>query len=141
MKITRRNACLFLPLLGCRSAWSSETHSLASSMQKFEELPVSREESGAFRSILEGKTHTGDHLEVHETVLEPNAAPHPAHRHEGEELFLISSGMLEFTIAGKSARLGAGSAAFVAANEEHGVRNVGSTPAQYFVVTLGKKAD
>ena len=130
---------MFLPLLGWRSAWGSEKSSLTSSMQKFEELPVSREETAAFRSILEGKTHTGDYLEVHETVLEPNAGPHPPHRHEGEELFLISSGMLEFTIGGKSARLGAGSAAFVASNEEHGVRNVGSTPAQYFVVTLGKK--
>lgn len=141
MEITRRNACLLLPLLGCRSAWSSASDSLSSSMKKFEELPVSREESAAFRNILEGKTHTGDYLEVHETVLEPSAAPHPAHRHVGEELFLISSGTLEFTIGGKSTRLGAGSAAFVASNEEHGLKNVGSTPAQYFVVTLGAKAE
>jgi quercetin dioxygenase-like cupin family protein len=66
--------------------------------------------------------------------------PHPAHYHVGEELFLISSGTLEVTIAGKKTVLGPGSAFFVASNVEHGLRNVSATPAQYFAVTLGQKA-
>jgi len=84
--------------------------------------------------------HTGDYLEAHETVLEPAAMPHPPHRHVAEELFLISKGTLEVTISGKRARLGPGSAFFIASNEEHSIRNVGSTPAQYFGITLGEKA-
>jgi mannose-6-phosphate isomerase-like protein (cupin superfamily) len=36
--------------------------------------------------------------------------------------------------------LGPGSVVFVASNEEHGIRNAGSTPAQYFVIALGKDA-
>jgi len=43
-------------------------------------------------------------------------------------------------VAGKSTRLGPGSAFFVASNEEHGIRNIGLTPAQYFVIELGQKA-
>jgi mannose-6-phosphate isomerase-like protein (cupin superfamily) len=42
------------------------------------------------------------------------------------------------TIAGRSSRLGPGSVAFVASNEEHGIRNAGSAHAQYFVLALGK---
>jgi mannose-6-phosphate isomerase-like protein (cupin superfamily) len=140
MDVTRRKACLLVPLLGSISAWSSASNSLPTSMQPFESLPVAKEGPATYRDILEGNTHTGDYLEVHETVLEPNASPHPPHRHAGEELFLVSSGTLEVTISGKSVRLGPGSAAFVASNEEHSLRNVGSVPAQYFVVTVGSKA-
>ena len=141
MTITRRNACLLLPVLGSLREWSSSEPSLPTTVQPFESLHAEKEGQATFRSILEGRTHTGDYLEVHETVLEPNAAPHPPHRHVGEEMFLIISGTVEITISGKSARLGAGSAAFVASNEEHGLHNAGAGPAQYFVVTLGSKAE
>jgi mannose-6-phosphate isomerase-like protein (cupin superfamily) len=140
MNITRRNACLLLPILGSLKAWSASETSLPTSVQPFENLRAEKEGQATFRSILEGHTHTGDYLEVHETVLEPNAAPHPPHRHVGEEMFLIMSGTVEITISGKGARLGPGSAAFVASNEEHGLHNAGSGPAQYFVITLGSKA-
>jgi mannose-6-phosphate isomerase-like protein (cupin superfamily) len=140
MDVTRRKACLLVPLLGSISAGGSSSNPLPSTMQPFESLPVAKEGQATYRDILEGNTHTGDYLEVHETVLEPNAAPHPPHRHAGEELFLVSSGALEVSISGKSVRLGPGSAAFVASNEEHSLRNVGSVPAQYFVVTVGSKA-
>ena len=140
LELNRRNACLSLLLLSRASAWASELPALASKAYRFDDLSVSKEEHVAYRDILEGRTHTGDYLEVHETVLEPDARPHPPHRHVGEELFLISSGTLEVTIGGKSTRLGPGSALFVASNEEHGIYNVGNKAAQYFVITLGQKA-
>ena len=140
MHITRRQACLLMPLLGAGTAWSSSPDSLPSSMQPFETLSGKKEGQATYRGILEGKTDTGDYLEVHETVLDPNAEPHPPHRHAGEELFLIVSGTMEFHLNGKRARLGPGSAVFVASNQEHGLRNVGTTPMQYFVITLGEKA-
>jgi mannose-6-phosphate isomerase-like protein (cupin superfamily) len=140
MELTRRNACLSLALLSRISAWAAELPSLKSKAYRFEDLPVEKEERVAYRGILEGRTHTGDYLEAHETVLQPDATPHPSHHHVGEELFLISSGMLEVTIAGKASKLGPGSAFFIASNEEHSIRNVGTTPAQYFGITLGEKA-
>ena len=140
MNLTRRKAFLSLALLSRAAAWASQLPSLTSKAYRFEDLPVQKEKGATYRDILEGRTHTGDYLEAHETVLEPNAMPHPAHRHVGEELFVISSGTLEVTIQGKTTRLGPGSAFFVASNEEHGLRNVGRTPAQYFGITLGQKA-
>ena len=141
MNLTRRNACLLLPMLGSLKAWSSSEATLPNTVRTFEELHAQKDAGATFRAILEGHTHTGDYLEVHETVLEPGAGPHPPHHHVGEEMFLVSSGTVEITINGKATRLGPGSAAFVASNEEHGLRNAGTGPAQYFVVTLGAKAE
>ena len=140
MNLTRRKACLSLVLLGKASAWASEVTSLQSKAYSFEDLPINKDVGATYRDILRGSTHTGDSLEVHETVLEPNAMPHPPHHHVHEELFVLSTGTLEVTISGKSTKLSPGSAAFVASNEEHGIRNIGATPAQYFVIALGRDA-
>ena len=140
MELTRRKACLSVLLLSRTMARASQLASLTSKTYRFEDLPVNKEKQVTYRDILEGHTRTGDYLEAHETVLEPNAMPHPPHRHVGEELFLISKGTLEVTIAGKRTQLGPGSAFFIASNEEHSIRNVGSAPAQYFGITLGQEA-
>lgn len=140
MELTRRKAFFVMLLLGRVSAWAAQRASLISKTYRFEDLPVEKESQVAYRAILEGRTHTGDYLEAHETVLEPNVAPHPPHHHVGEELFLISTGTLEVTISGKRTQLGPGSAFFVASNEEHHIRNVSSAPAQYFGVTVGQAA-
>lgn len=89
------------------------------------------------RQIVNGMTHAGAHIEVHESTLAPGAIPHPPHHHVNEELILLSKGTIEMTIAGKTTRLTPGSAAFVHSGEEHGMRNIGSVQAQYFVVAIG----
>jgi quercetin dioxygenase-like cupin family protein len=52
-------------------------------------------------------------------------------------MIFIREGTLEVTIVGKIQKLGPGSVAYVASNEEHGWKNVGDTPAHYFVLALG----
>src|SRR6266508_1085131 len=106
MKLTRRKAFLSIALLSRMTAWSAQLPSLKSKAYRFEDLPVDKQKEATYRDILEGRTRTGDYLEAHETVLEPNAMPHPAHRHVGEELFVISSGTLEVTIEGTTTKLG-----------------------------------
>ena len=87
--------------------------------------------------MLKAPTHTGFLLDLHESELAAGDAPHAPHRHVHEELLLIREGLLEITITGKSTRLGPGSAAYLASNQEHGWRNVGTTTARYFVLALG----
>ena len=137
MNHTRRNVCRLLPALMASLGIAREKTPLPSSALRFEELPVRKDGGNSFRAILEGTTHGGFPLEVHETDLAPGGMPHPPHRHVHEEMFLIREGTVEITIAGRSSRLGPGSAAFVASNEEHGIRNAGTTHAQYFVIALG----
>jgi mannose-6-phosphate isomerase-like protein (cupin superfamily) len=110
---------------------------IPSKVFRFEDLPVKLGEGYAVRHILQGKTHSGYGIEMHASDLAPDAMPHPSHHHAHEEIFLVREGTVELTIAGRTSRLGPGSAAYVASNEEHGIRNVGSTHAQYFVIALG----
>jgi mannose-6-phosphate isomerase-like protein (cupin superfamily) len=57
------------------------------------------------------------------------------------EMWLIREGTVDLTVNGTSYRLGPGSVGFVHSNDEHGIRNAGSTPASYFVVAMGPGAD
>jgi quercetin dioxygenase-like cupin family protein len=86
--------------------------------------------------MLDGRTHTGYRIELHQSELAPGLAPHPPHSHVHEEMILVWQGTVEVTISGRSTTLGPGSAAYIASNEEHGWRNVGTTQASYFVMTL-----
>ncbi len=137
MDCTRRDLCLVLPGLLASTSYAAASDSLPSRAFRFEDLPVNTEGANGFRAILEGKTHSSFPIEVHESALAPGGMTHPPHRHLHEEMFLIREGALDVTIEGKTTRLGPGSAAFVASNDEHGIRNVGTTHAQYFVLALG----
>lgn len=137
MTCSRRELCLWLPALVASKGLASERASLASKTFRFEDLPVHASGENRIRPILEGATHEGCGLEAHETDLAPGGMPHPSHRHRQEEMFLIREGTVEVTIAGRSTRLGPGGVAFIASNEEHGIRNAGSTHAEYFVLALG----
>jgi mannose-6-phosphate isomerase-like protein (cupin superfamily) len=137
MKHSRRELWMALPALLVTGKLAGQRSNLPSEVYHFEDLPAHGEGGNSFRSILNGVAHSGCRMEVHESDLAPGAMPHPPHRHVHEEMFLIREGTLEITIGGRAARVGPGSAAFVASNEEHGIRNVGATHAQYFVLALG----
>jgi quercetin dioxygenase-like cupin family protein len=138
MMLSRRDCCLVLSALAPALGMGAEETSLPSKAARFEDLPARKEGGNEFRPVLEGQTHAGCPLEVHETRLAPGSMPHPAHHHVHEEMFLVREGTIEATINGKSTRLGPGSVAFMASNDEHGIRNVGTTAAQYFVIAIGK---
>ena len=110
---------------------------IASFAKPFEALAAHKNGANVSRAILDGTTHSNDHLEVHETTLAPGNEPHPPHQHAHEELFLMAKGQLSVTISGKTTVIDPGGAAFVHSGELHGVRNTGTSPAQYFVVAIG----
>jgi quercetin dioxygenase-like cupin family protein len=137
MDQARRELCLLLPALVALKAGGSDTTVLPSKVYSFESLPIHASEQNAFRPVLEGKTHEGFRVALHESNLAPGAMPHPPHRHAHVEVFLIREGSLQVTISGQSSSLGPGSVAYVASNEEHGIRNTGNSHAEYFVLELG----
>jgi quercetin dioxygenase-like cupin family protein len=137
MDYSRRELCALLPALLAARAHAADDAVLRSKVYTFESLPAKVEEGNTFRPILEGVTHEGYRVELHETDLAPGTMPHPAHHHPHEEIFLIREGTLVVTINGQASNLGPGSVAYIASNQEHGIRNVGSTHAQYFVFALG----
>jgi mannose-6-phosphate isomerase-like protein (cupin superfamily) len=155
MSMTRRDVLQTLPVASASllaafsalaaaedaSAQAKELPMLPSKAWTFEELKVEKSPNGAeFRPILMGKLANGEVLEVHETMLPPGGMPHPAHHHVHSEMWLVREGTVEFNVMGKKKNIGPGGLAFVASNEEHGVTNVGKTPAKYFVVAVGPDA-
>lgn len=137
MDRTRRALMQSLPFLTAIPALAAEGPALDSFIKPYDQLPVKQNGANQSRPILDGLTHSGYHIEVHATTLAAGSEPHPPHRHEHEELFLVREGTLTVTIAGKTGQIGPGGAAFVHSNELHGVHNPGPEPAQYFVVALG----
>ena len=134
---SRRKLALLLPALAAAQA-NPAGDLLPSRTYRFEDLPVRTSGRNRSRAVLNGKTRSGFAVQLHQTELAPGEMPHAAHRHLHEEAIFLREGTLEVTISGQSSRLGPGSVAFVASNEEHGWRNVGTTPAHYFVLALGR---
>ena len=145
MSLTRRELCLLFPssllpaLLGAQDQ-EKQREPLPSAMYSFDKLSVHSSGSAEIRSVLKGKLATGESLEVHETTLAPGGTPHPPHRHLHSEMWLIREGAVELTVNGTDTRLGPGSVGFVRSNDEHGIKNVGTTSATYFVVAVGPGA-
>jgi len=106
-------------------------------MYPFDKLTPHKSNTAEIRGVLKGHLATSESLEVHETTLPPGAMPHPPHRHLHSEMWLIREGTVELTVEGKSTRIGPGSVGFVRSNDEHGIKNIGSVPATYFVVAVG----
>ena len=145
MPVTRRDLCSMLPAMLIPAILPSEAsaaqdESMPSAVFPFEKLPVRTPNGAQIRDVLKGKLATGESLEVHETTLPPGGMPHPAHHHVHSEMWLIREGTVELTINGTSHRFGPGSVGFVHSNDEHGIKNVGTTPTTYFVVAVGPGA-
>ena len=145
MSLSRRQLCrmlpaAMLPVIAIAEDLSAQDASLPSATWTFDQLPVEATKDGQFRAVLKGKLATGESLETHETTLPPGGMPHPAHHHVHSEMWLIREGTVELTINGATHRLGPGGVGFVRSNDEHGIKNVGTTPATYFVVAVGPGA-
>jgi len=146
MCLTRREMCLSLPAALLASwvqaeAQNEHQDSLPSAIYPFDKLPIRTAHGAEIRGVLKGKLTTGESLEVHETTLPPGATPHALHHHVHSEMWLMREGTLELTVNGATYRLGPGSVGFVRSNDEHGIKNAGTTPATYFVVAIGPGAD
>ena len=137
MNYTRRDLSKALALLAAAKA-PAQAAVLPSKTWRYEDLPVKENGENRQRAVFNGETHTGFPVEMHETELAPGKAPHPPHSHPHEEMIVIREGTMEVTISGKTSQLGPGSVAWVASNEHHGWRNVGTTRARYTVMALGR---
>ena len=88
---------------------------------------------GESRGVFDAPTPTLAEFECHITTLNPGESPHPPHRHPEEELMVIKEGTLEALQGDKTNIVTAGGIIFEASNELHGLRNIGTNRATYFV--------
>ena len=157
MEINRRDACVAMAAFaslgslmakaqevetssraqaGASSSGPSEDLAI-SRVFRFDEMPVKPSSNGGWaRAVLHGTLPTGEYVEVHETMLPAGQMPHPPHKHRNTEFVLIRQGKLEFLNEGKPEPVGVGDVVYTASNRMHGMKNVGDTPALYFVVSV-----
>jgi len=133
-------AVLIPAIVPAEAIAEQDKSAMPSAMFPLDKMPVRTPNNAQIRDVLKGKLATGESLEVHQTTLLPGGAPHPPHRHPHSEMWLIREGTVEITVNGTSYRLGPGSVGFVESNDEHGIKNVGTTSATYFVVAVGPGA-
>lgn len=136
MRVTRRDltvagvtAVATLALLSARAA-TPAMDSVALTWESFTETPT---RTGSVRRVFQAPTATLDELESHITTLDPGLSSHEPHRHPDEEIIIIKEGTVESLVNGERRRLGPGGVIFQASNQLHAIRNVGDTPATYFV--------
>ena len=88
---------------------------------------------GERRAVFDAPTPTLAHFECHITTLNPGESPHPPHRHADEELMIVKQGTLAARQGDQTNIVAAGGIIFEASNELHGLRNIGTNQAIYFV--------
>jgi len=138
MNYSRRDLAVLLPALAAAGASAQTEKTIPSAVFRYEDLPVKAGGQTKQRQTFNGVNHSGVHVDLHLTELAPGQMPHAAHHHVHEEIVMLQRGTLEVTINEKVTRASAGSVVYVASGEEHGWRNVGSGPAEYFVIALGR---
>ena len=109
---------------------------LGSSVFDWEKLTVKKTAKGERRDIVNARTATFQNFESHVTTLRAGEVAHEAHRHADEEIIVVKEGTLEVTFQGRTQRAPAGSMLFFAANDLHGMKNVGGTTASYYVIRI-----
>jgi quercetin dioxygenase-like cupin family protein len=115
-------------------AHKNQEPQMSSSIFDWATIKVTPTKTGERRQLFQAPTPTLDELECHVTTLNPGESPHAPHQHPDEELIIIKEGTVESTVNGMVKRVGAGSVIFQAANQLHGIKNVGTTQAVYHVI-------
>ena len=101
------------------------------------EMSIHPSKTGSSQAVNQGVLITGEGVEMHNTVLNPGMEPHPPHQHEHSEWLLIREGECEWLVDGKRVPAGPGDICYAASMHLHGIRNIGTVPAKYFVMAVG----
>ncbi|HVW08708.1 MAG TPA: cupin domain-containing protein [Bryobacteraceae bacterium] len=136
MNISRREIGMLLPALATVAAAQQANAALPSKVYETEAIPYTGDAKKKGRRFFQGTTHTGFHLEMHETQLGPGEISHPPHKHVNEEVIVIVEGTIDVSIEGKATRANAGSVTYFASNDLHNFKNVGTGTCRYYVLEL-----
>jgi quercetin dioxygenase-like cupin family protein len=109
---------------------------LATTFVDWDSLTPNPTAVGQVRSVFDNPTVAMDKLEVHITTLNPGMESHPVHRHPWEEMLLVKDGDFEVSVNGIKHHAGPGSLVFLAANDPHNAKNIGSKPGTYYVINF-----
>lgn len=137
--ITRRDlliatVSIFTGVAVMAFAQSAAKPVMHSSFFNWADLKVAPTKMGERRAVFDVPTPTLANLECHITTLNPGESPHAPHRHADEELMIVKEGTLAAIQGERTNTVAAGGIIFEASNELHGLINIGTNRATYWVV-------
>jgi quercetin dioxygenase-like cupin family protein len=137
--ITRRDfmvaaASVLLTVAGFAFAESNGKPVLRSGVFNWADVKAKPTKFGESRPVFDAPTPTLAEFECHITTLNPGEEPHPPHRHADEELMIVREGTLAALQGDRTNIVTAGGIVFEASNELHGLRNIGTNRATYYVL-------
>jgi quercetin dioxygenase-like cupin family protein len=109
---------------------------LATTFVDWDSMVPTSTKVGQVRHVFDNPTVAMDKLEVHITTLNPGMESHPVHRHPWEEMLLVKDGDFEVTLNGRKQHADPGAMVFLASNDPHNARNVGTKPGTYYVINF-----
>lgn len=107
---------------------------LVSSVFALEQLPVTKTAVGLRRAVFDGPTDTVDQLHLHVTTLNPGEKSGEPRVHLQEEVIIVKEGTIEVNADGKLSTANAGDIIYFASRATTNLRNIGPTPATYYVL-------
>ncbi len=127
---------LFIAVAGVALAESNGRPVMHSCVFHWADLKPRPTKMGESRSVFDAPTPILKEFECHITTLNPGEAPHAPHRHAHEELMIIREGTVAALQGDHTNICTAGDIIFEASNELHGLRNVGTNRATYYVLKI-----
>ena len=137
--ITRRDFVVaaiaaFTAVTAMAIAQSATKPVMHSTVFNWANLKATPTKMGERRAVFDAPTPTLSNFECHITTLNPGEAPHAPHRHADEELMIVKEGTLAALQGDITNIVEAGGIIFEASNELHGLRNIVTNRATYFVI-------
>jgi len=114
--------------------WEPAT-TLHSTVFSWPDLKAQATASGERRNIVDSATVTCRRFEAHVTTLRPGQIGGPG-QHPDDAIILVKEGDVEIESAGTKRRASAGDIGFIASNEPHSIRNVGTGVASYYAIQI-----
>ena len=142
--ITRRDLCvaavsIIIAVAGVALAESGGKPVMHSCVFNWADLKAVPTRMGERRTVFDAPTPSLAEFECHITTLNPGESPHPPHRHADEELMVIKEGTVAALQGDKTNIVTAGGIIFEASNELHGLRNIGTDRATYYVFKISPR--
>ena len=137
--ITRRDLVVAVVAVGATIAVVALADAVVAPVMKssvftWDSLKAEAKPTGARRGVFDSRTATLDRFECHITTINPGKMPHDGHHHPEEELIIVKEGTIEAVQNSATNSVGPGGIIFEASNEYHSLRNMGQTPATYYVI-------
>jgi uncharacterized cupin superfamily protein len=139
--ITRRDfivagVCIFTTAAVIALAQTTSKPILHSSVFNWKDFKAETTKTGERREVFDSPTATLTRMEMHITTLNPGEAPHLPHHHPEEELMILKEGTVQEVQNGVTNRVEAGGVIFCASEEIHGMLNIGTNRATYYVLKI-----